>query len=382
MRHHALPLILAVLSCTESPPPDTPRTTIDTVGAVVHVVNRGDPPAWELEPRLRIGSAEDGPDVFGSVTSVLLDDDGNVFVGDMHGHHIQVFDAQGVYVRTIGREGAGPAEFARVWSMAWVGDTLAVLDPDAARIGLLTHDGEWVGMWRYQRICCDGIMLYRASPTNVYARMWLADGEAYVQYTPAGPGDTLPQPQYQGELIRGPVCELQGGDGISSFAVPFGHRYLHAPAPDGTIATVLTDSYRFTFITAAGDIVRVVDREYVNLPITDSEWEDAGADFREFRETWGKGSHCDPPDLERPDTKPALRSFFFDPVGRMWAEIYTRTGFAYDVFDPEGRLIGTVPLPPRDARVEPYVRGDRMVLVEQDSLDVQYVRVFDIRPQM
>jgi hypothetical protein len=382
MRYHAVPLILAVLSCTESPPPDTPRTTIDTVGTVVHVVNAGDPPAWKLEPALRIGSPEEGPDAFGLVTSVLLDDDGYVFVGDMHAHHIQIFDAQGRYVRTIGREGRGPGEFTRVWSLAWVGDTLAVMDPDAARIGLLTHDGEWVGLWRYQRICCGGIMLYRASPTKVYSRMWLGDGEAYVQYTPAGPSDTLPEPEYQGELISGTRCELAGGDGMTYFEIPFAPQYLHAPAPDGTIATVLTDRYQFAFITAAGDIVRVVDREYVNLPISDSEWEDGGASFREFLETWGKGSHCDPPDLQRPETKPALRSFFFDPAGRMWVEVYAHTGFAYEVFDAEGRLIGIVPLPPRDARVEPYVRGDRMVLVEQDSLDVQYVRVFDIRPQM
>ncbi len=58
--------------------------------------------------------------------------------------------------------------------------------------------------------------------------------------------------------------------------------------------------------------------------------------------------------------------------------MYTTTGFAFEVFDREGRLAGTVPVMERDESAEPHVRGDRMVLVEKDSLDVQYVRVFDI----
>ncbi len=115
-----------------------------------------------------------------------------------------------------------------------------------------------------------------------------------------------------------------------------------------------------------------------NLPISDAEWAEGTVAYQDFLETWGRGSRCNPKEQQRPETKPAVRSFFFDPNGRLWVEVYTTTGFAFEVFDREGRLVGTVPVMERDESVEPHVRGDRMVLVEKDSLDVQYVRVFDI----
>ncbi len=369
-------LILVVWSCGESRQQHALQTTVDTVDGVVYVFNSGSTSTWTLRPVATIGS-EVGHEAFGRVRSVLLDDDGGVFVGDELEHHIKVFDPLGQYVRTIGREGAGPGEFTRVWSLAWVGDTLAVLDPDAARIGLLTPGGEWIGLWRSQRYCCWGIRLYRASAMEFYARQWRAEGEIYVRYTQAGAIDTFPQPISQQHLIGGPSCELQGG-GISAFAVPFGPNFLHAPAPDGTIATILTDRYRFAFITTAGDTVRIVEREYANLPISDAEWQEGTASFRDFLETWGRGSRCNPKEQQRPQTKPAVRSFFFDPNGRLWVEVYTTAGFAFEVFDEEGLLVGTVDLPERDESVEPHVRSGRLVLVEKDSLDIQYVRVFEI----
>jgi hypothetical protein len=144
------------------------------------------------------------------------------------------------------------------------------------------------------------------------------------------------------------------------------------------MATVIIDQYQIAFLATSGDTMRVVEREYVNLPISDAEWDQGTAYYREFLETWGKGSSCDPKVLERPRAKPAVRSFFFDPNGRLWVESYAESGFVFDVFDEGGHLIGTVPVPERDARVEPYVQSGRMVLVEKDSLDVQYVRVFEI----
>ncbi len=141
-----------------------------------------------------------------------------------------------------------------------------------------------------------------------------------------------------------------------------------------------TAQYRIAFLAAAGDTVRVVEREYVNLPITEPEWEDGTAYFREARETWARGSSCEPKTLERPGAKPAIRSLLFDPDGRMWVESYSDSGFAFDVFDDSGRLQASVPVPPRYANVEPYVRNGRLVLVQRDSLDVPYVKVFEISP--
>ena len=60
MRHVSWMLLTGLLACgneTRTPPF---LTTIDTLNRVVHVVNSGDPPTWELRPMVTVGSAGEG----------------------------------------------------------------------------------------------------------------------------------------------------------------------------------------------------------------------------------------------------------------------------------------------------------------------------------
>lgn len=51
---------------------------------------------------------------------------------------------------------------------------------------------------------------------------------------------------------------------------------------------------------------------------------------------------------------------------------------AWDVFDPEGRLLGSAAAPGREESVPPYVWSDRLYVMEADSLDVQYVNSYQV----
>lgn len=53
-----------------------------------------------------------------------VDDDGRIYVFDSGNARIQVFDASGNYLRSIGREGSGPGEFDGGGRIAVAGDTL------------------------------------------------------------------------------------------------------------------------------------------------------------------------------------------------------------------------------------------------------------------
>ncbi|HXF10339.1 MAG TPA: 6-bladed beta-propeller [Desulfuromonadaceae bacterium] len=50
--------------------------------------------------------------------NLALDDLGNLYVGDIGGYHVQVFDPDGKYVRTVGRYGDNFGEFARLKGIA------------------------------------------------------------------------------------------------------------------------------------------------------------------------------------------------------------------------------------------------------------------------
>lgn len=74
------------------------------------------------------------------------DASGNIYVLDAGNHRVQLFDPAGKYVRTLGREGQGPGEFAlppRVLIVA--GDRVIVMDTGDRRFSAWTLDGEPIG---------------------------------------------------------------------------------------------------------------------------------------------------------------------------------------------------------------------------------------------
>jgi DNA-binding beta-propeller fold protein YncE len=87
--------------------------------------------------RLRaIGAADTkhlatAPGDFSKPTSVAVDRDGNVYVADMLNYRIQIFDADGKFIRTFGKHGDGPGYFAMPKGVAvdcdghiWVTDSM------------------------------------------------------------------------------------------------------------------------------------------------------------------------------------------------------------------------------------------------------------------
>ncbi len=81
------------------------------------------------------------PGNFSKPTNVALDKDGNLYVADTWNDRVEVFDADGTFIRTWGKNGDGPGDFARPKGIAidadghvWVADSmlnrLQVFTPD------------------------------------------------------------------------------------------------------------------------------------------------------------------------------------------------------------------------------------------------------------
>jgi DNA-binding beta-propeller fold protein YncE len=71
------------------------------------------------------------PGNFSKPTNVAVDKDGNLYVSDTWNDRIEVFDADGVFIRTFGKNGDGPGDFARPKGIAvdcdghvWVADAM------------------------------------------------------------------------------------------------------------------------------------------------------------------------------------------------------------------------------------------------------------------
>jgi hypothetical protein len=83
--------------------------------------------------------------VFGSrAPSVEVDADGNIYVAEPMPRtgRVLVFDAEGEFVRMIGRSGQGPGEYLQPFAVEWVGDALFVFDPGQSRLTRWNGAGE------------------------------------------------------------------------------------------------------------------------------------------------------------------------------------------------------------------------------------------------
>jgi sugar lactone lactonase YvrE len=86
---------------------------------------------------------------FSKPTSVAVDQEGNVYVTDMLNYRIEIFDADGKFIRAFGKHGDGPGYFAMPKGIAvdcdghiWVTDSMQ------NRVHLFTQEGEllmWMG---------------------------------------------------------------------------------------------------------------------------------------------------------------------------------------------------------------------------------------------
>ncbi len=90
---------------------------------------------------------------------------------------------------------------------------------------------------------------------------------------------------------------------------------------------------------------------------------------------------CDPAVPLRPRCRAALRHLLFDDAGRLWVEAAVEAGFEWEVFDAQGRLLGSAKAPSRAPRIPPYVRNGYQYQVEVDDMGVEHVGVYHLAEQ-
>lgn len=355
--------------------------TVDSSRGYPVVRSAGEPRSWSIELVAMLGIDSAGESAFGTVRSVLLDSSGVAYVLDPSYHQIHVFDPDGRPHEPWGRRGSGPGEFATPYSIAWLGDSMAVLDPGNARITLLGTDGKWARQWATGRLSGGGnfLRLYRTPPHGFWQidlRPTESGGQEqlFVQFTTEGPADTLSvvsQPHLFANRVR---CDAPDG-WVGSFSQPFGPMPLVIPNAAGEQVVAATTDYRITLIGREKDTLRMLERPVEAVPVTDAEWEEGQREMREWR-TEHPGAHCNRTSWDRVATKPVLKSMFTDDAGHLWVEVETAKGLVYDVFSMDGTLIASVSGLPPSGDIDPSVVAGRIAIVVKDSLDVQSVKVF------
>jgi len=306
--------------------------------------------------------------MFSEITAVAIDGMDRVWVLDREDNVIKVFDGDGRFVRKIGGEGGGPGEFADPIGLAFGPDgQVWVCDPTNGRYAVFDTTGAYVKSYRREiggyRIPWPGTFTAQG---RLYDLAFLpSEGDAdfhgaLVGYRPDGGGlvavDSIPLPAdpFSAEERQ---FEFQTGDSRMMIGIPW------APGLDWWFARSealwfgRSDRYRIVERDPGGDTLRIVEREWTPVPVTERDREESGV-LQFMRE------HDFKPDLSRlPDAKPAYSSFRTDGRGDLWVEVPTPAGAdsaVADVFGPDGRYLGALRLPPHFRLPPAAFRGDRV----------------------
>lgn len=378
----SLALAAALAACGDARAGGGWTGTVDTLanGAVLvsnPATGTWDPgEEWTIEEELRIGSADvEGPELFGQVASLAVDDLGRIYVAEGQAHEIRVFNPDGSHLRTLGRKGGGPGEFEQISGMDWGPDgNLWIMDTGNSRLSVFDTTGAYVTSHRREG---GFIMVPWRGGFDRQGRLYdvtgVRDGTEFrqvlVRYDEnVQPTDTFRIPEYENETFD--LVDDRGLRRMSTW-VPFTPNQGWTLDPEGDLWIGVNDRYRINHVTFGGDTTRVVERPFTPAPITDQEREEAMERLDGFVQ---QGGDVDASRI--PDTKPAYGAFTTDDAGNLWV-IATGESDApqvWDVFDPEGRYLGAVTTDLRFGLYpRPVFRDGFLYAVTTDELEVPYV---------
>ena len=106
---------------------------------------KGVPSKVTFTEELRFGEGDDPETSFSQVAFFVVTDEGHVIAGDIKDKKVKVFDAEGNFLRNIGKSGQGPGEFQIPGGLALTpNNELMVEDSIARRLAFFTLEGEFI----------------------------------------------------------------------------------------------------------------------------------------------------------------------------------------------------------------------------------------------
>jgi hypothetical protein len=395
----AAPLLLPACG---SDAPTSPTFFVRDSAGIVIAENRGELPSdgggWVLsaEPTLEIGARE-GEEAYllFRVWGATRLSDGRIALANNRAPDIRIFDAEGRHQHTFGRRGEGPEDFnSPVLMGSLPGDTLVVVDRLLRRINLYHPDEGFIrGATATPEI--QGYLLtlgmFASGSVLIRRSVWTEDlpnglFRFPVQYRSVALDGSLEHDfgEFSGDETVYSAREVEGGVMTMSSGVPFGRSSQAAVAGDRFFYGS-QDTYEIQVRNQDGTLTRLIRRDKPLLPVTEAHiarvveemMEEAGEDDlqREFSRAVR--------DAPIPEFHPAYGYLYSDALGHLWVEETRLPGDdarITTIFDPEGRMVGSVTLPNRFQIFE--IGEDYLLGRWVDDLGVERIRMYALtRPE-
>ncbi|MBX3133060.1 MAG: 6-bladed beta-propeller [Gemmatimonadaceae bacterium] len=386
------------------------QTAVDSTGDTIQVRITGPVPddlVRTLVTELAVGETDGEEEyTFGRVGAVLEGPGGGLVVYDAHNTSglIRIYDGEGKYLRTVGAKGSGPGEYQQLNGLVRLPNgQLVIWDGNNTRLTRYAADGSFLNSWTLSMggwFTSNG--LHTDASGFVY-RWTIIDRGDEANGIPSTSGlirsdsvgtvlDTLVYPRWSPGVP--PFLQAASPDGrmmtrtsppfMPGTAVRVGHR--------GGLVSGPGNPYVIYLLPPNGKPTRV-EREHTPVPVQAIESSERRAQIERMMKGVNPSWSWTGPGI--PSTKPAYTGLEVAEDGRIWVRLSTagepipeaelppvpsgvtpppvrlttRDPVVYDVFSPEGRLLGRVKFPPRTSFNR--ARGNWVWGLQRDEDDVE-----------
>ncbi|MFC1559418.1 6-bladed beta-propeller [Gemmatimonadota bacterium] len=387
-----LAALCCMAACSSKESPDHSFTVIEEDGVPVALSSGGPKylqPIFTYEELFRLDQDESREEtLLGDAGSPCLDAEGNVYVGDSQNNRIAVFDNQGHYLRSFGREGSGSGEF-RVLSLRGIIDgQVVVSDFQNWRLSIFTTEGEFLRSVAYPRSTARPPLFYMtfgAYPIHgnrlVLVQQGLTTvgdvtGSAFRAGVHSEIGESL------AEVISPPAPPPGSFRGAPILQYIHGRGILHVKCPEPEMEWYdLDGSLREVYrLDIARDQVTAADRDRVR------------SELRTVLESYPEGAQRiwaqqELDELAFPDEKDVWFSTQADESGYLWASEPSGSSHSpihlqkWRVLSPEGEYLGDTWFPEvtgSNTRGNPS-RGCLIMTWEDEETGAPVVAVYRVR---
>ncbi|NJD11641.1 MAG: 6-bladed beta-propeller, partial [Gemmatimonadetes bacterium] len=353
----------------------------------------GEAAVWQVDTAavLEIGQVEgDSAYQLYRVQGIAELPDGRIAVANAGTNQVRIYDAQGRYLRALGRSGEGPGEFAMLLDVRARGDTVYAYDRAIGRLTRFLAAGPYLDD--------HALRLNAAMMTPNFSGLLPGGGSAgWINQIPAERPDGFQR--HTAVLLR-----IAGGEADTLGTFPGTEVILRTRAAPGGVTVMWgasLDYYR-TFLAAAAedriyagppDSARIDVWDAAGTPLPPIRWADrpgpvddalvAAAAERDVRNLEPQAARARWQLIEeypRPAAAPVFDRLRIGPDGALWVRRYASPDSPASEWlgvGRDGALAARVRLP--YAHEIRAVGGDRVYTVERDEYDVEYVRGYTLR---
>jgi hypothetical protein len=354
-------LFLALLISPSASAQSQWKGTVSREGGVTVVRNPKEPifqtPLLELHEELSLG----GPDArgeyaFGQVQAVTVDDSGSIYVLDRKNFDIKVFGPSGQHLRTFGRAGQGPGEFEYPYSLSLDrGSGELMVHQLATKLDFFRTDGTFLrDVPLKTMMAISGIV---DSKGRIYVMAHIEDDRGRRFQTKI----LAPDGSEQAMIAEYPYPKVDHPD-------PFRPSGSFVVDRDDNLLYGYPRTYEIRFFRPSDHKeFKRIERPYDPVAVTAGEREAA-----EKRVPYGSTITFDFSKYHS-----AYRRFFTSDLGHVFVETWEATTDGrkvHDIFDAEGRFVGSMPLRPQGLTV---LRGKYYAL-EEDEDGYQLVKRYAV----